>query len=497
MTYINHSRSKIKPKSKIKLYELLRSLEGREEVQLKKYLDSPFFTESKFPIRLFNILRENYPGYTQVNREKVFTRLYPGEDFDTRKLNYRYHELYKLVEDFLLQQEFRQSESLQGAARREAYKRKRLYPEFRKASMQEINALPRPNKREADGFEQAFEIYDDIYNHPESISYGSGRDIVRQAVDQLDLQFILQKLKYICDQLARTKTYDEQPDSRFFTAVLEEAAKLKEDYPIIRIFYRLATYYLGDKSEDELREILRQFHELAPQLSMSNQRFLIAKLVIPASIKINANKLSFVEDLFQLLKYGDDSGLYRRSGLVSDATFLNTCTVGARKGEYKWTQAYIERNKPFLPKKSAEEAAVLGEALLLSGKEQYLQALKLLRNLSKKQTPYRLRLHSLTVCCMLGRHLQGEQLLVPLYSYVKAFNRFIYRQNDLSKDRRQAYLNFGKAVLHIAQLRSSNWNDPAERKALLEWMNQFDNLQLRKWLVEQVEWKPEDSQAST
>ena len=55
-----------------KLVTLLKSLNKQEFERLEKYVKSPFFNSSEQLITLFDLLRNDYPDFTSISKEKIF-----------------------------------------------------------------------------------------------------------------------------------------------------------------------------------------------------------------------------------------------------------------------------------------------------------------------------------------------------------------------------------------------------------------------------------------
>ncbi|MCO6476541.1 MAG: hypothetical protein J5I94_07960 [Phaeodactylibacter sp.] len=470
-----------------KLYRLLERLDGRELSWFDKFLASPYFNSNDWPRRLWACLRPAHPQYDALSREEVFEQLCPGEPFDGKFLNDRYSELSRLAEAFFFQQEFRREEALQRRARRYAYRSRGLYGLFAGESRRQADLLLSEPYRSPANLAEAMEVFDGHYFHSEFKSHSDEGDSLHRAIEQLDQHFVLLKLKYATDQLARQQTLRAPLDGRLLDAVLVEAAKLEKDHPAIGIYRRLTLLFREGCSDEGFRDAMGQFYRLSDVLPREEQSFILAKFVALAFQAFNQGRQHYLDTLFELFRYGDEHRLFVFYGVISDATFLNACTIASHAGHFEWAQRFIRNNQAFLPAAAIPDAPALGQAILLFAREDYAGAYHCLNAVYKRQSAYKLRVRPLYVRCLLGMHLEEPRYDEPLRSTLDAFGQYIRRHKTMAPRRKKEYLNFAKAVRKIALLRSQNWRSARARAAAVEWLGRLEPLILGGWLRKQLE----------
>lgn len=472
---------------KPKLYHLLERLDGRELPWLDKFLASPYFNSNPWPQKLWEVLRPAHPRYDAFSKEQVFEQLCPGKPFDFKLLNDRYSELSRLVEEFFFQQSFRREEPLQRRARRAAYRSRRLYGLFSKESRrQAAHLLSRPY-RSPENLAEALEVFSEHYIHPESKSHAEEGADINRAVEQLDQHFVLLKLKFASDQLARQLAHRAPLDGRFLEAALNEAPALESVHPAIELYRRIVLLFQEGCPDEGFRDTRELFFSLGEALPPDEQSFALAKLATLAYWHLNQGRQHYLEELYELFRYGDAHRLFVFHGVMSDATFLNVCTVASQIGHYGWARQFIRANQAYLPAAAVPDAVALGQAIVLFAREDFAGAHHQLNEVYKKQSAYKLRVRSLYVRCLLGMHLEDPRYDEPLRSALEAFGQYIRRHKSLSPQRKREYLNFARAVKKIALLRSQAWHSSRARAATLEWVGQLQPLVLGPWLRKQLE----------
>lgn len=471
-----------------KLYRLLERLEGRELPWLDKFLASPYFHSSPWPQRLWSCLRPAHPRYETLGKEEVFGQLCPGKPFDGKFLNDRYSELSRLVEGFFFQQEFQREEALQRRARRSAYRSRGLFGLFSRESRRQSGLLFSLPYRSPLALAEAVEIFEEHYTHPGANSHSEDRTDTSGAMELLDQHFVLLKLKYASDQLARQRVYQAPLlDGRFLDTALKEAAAMEAAHPAIGLYRRLVLLFREDSPDEDFLAAKTLFCRLGQVLPPDEQSFVQAKLVALAFFRHNQGRQQYMNELFDLFRYGEEHGLFIFNGTISDATFLNACTVASQAGHFDWAQQFIRNNQSCLPIPAARDAAALGQATVLFAREDYAGAHGQLNEVYRKQSAYKLRVYSLYVRCLLCMHLEEPVYEDTLRSALEAFGQYIRRHKKLSGRRRKEYLNFIKAARKIALLRSQAWHSRRARAAALEWLDGLAPLILGSWLRKQLE----------
>lgn len=473
--------------AKPKLYRLLERLDGRELPWLDKFISSPYFNSSELLCKLWGVLREAFPNFEKLGREQVFAALCPGQPFDAPFLNARYSELSRLVEEFFMQQELRRDAALLYPARRAAYRIRKLPRRHQRECRRQAVEL------EADSWDiqnagRLLGLYDELYfGRMRSARQEEGNEAIQKAMFYLDRHFLLFKLKYLADLYARQQTFNESHAPPFQEAALAEAARIQEQSPLVRLYCRLALLLRGEFSEESFRTLWRLFQQDSSRLPPAEQSFFIAKFVSLAFQRLTRGEMVYQDLLMEVYKHADEGQLLIEDGQITDTSFSNACTIGINAGAFDWVLGFMARHKQYLPPSEAEQAYALGKAAVLLGQEDYKGAHLLLQGIRDRRPNFQLRLHSLSVRCLLGMCLEDTTCYSALCHGAEAFSRYIRRQPNLAAGRKQGYLNFVRAAKKIAALRLHGWASARARNGLRQWVGSLDPLMLRPWLEQLLE----------
>lgn len=91
---------------------ILRSFSREEIIKFDDFLKSPYFNKKRPVQNLFAEIKKYYPGLdsSELEKDKVWKKLYPGREYNYGVMKNLIHDLTKLAEQFITQEEYRQNE---------------------------------------------------------------------------------------------------------------------------------------------------------------------------------------------------------------------------------------------------------------------------------------------------------------------------------------------------------------------------------------------------
>ena len=104
--------------------ELLKTLNQEELKKLKDYISSPYFNKSETLVKLYEIILKQAPDFNsrQLQKEKLYNKLYPGKKYNEQTIRSRMVELTALIKGYL---------TLTGIEKDEFILKKTLIKEYR------------------------------------------------------------------------------------------------------------------------------------------------------------------------------------------------------------------------------------------------------------------------------------------------------------------------------------------------------------------------------
>jgi hypothetical protein len=93
-----------------KIAVLFKTFTKTEFEEFENFVKSPFFNTSGQIVRLFEILKKDYPEFRKTEKKEIFKAVFPEEPYKDKKIRDLFSRMLKLAEDYLAQTEFRKSE---------------------------------------------------------------------------------------------------------------------------------------------------------------------------------------------------------------------------------------------------------------------------------------------------------------------------------------------------------------------------------------------------
>ena len=99
---------------KTKLIQYLKTFTKTEITQFGKFLQSPYFNNSKLLIQLFQVLKKHHPDFDSkvLERRRISRKLFPNQKFQEKKLSNLFSDMDKLIEKFWIVEHIEQKSKL-------------------------------------------------------------------------------------------------------------------------------------------------------------------------------------------------------------------------------------------------------------------------------------------------------------------------------------------------------------------------------------------------
>ncbi len=118
--------------------DISKTFNPEEIKKFREYLDSPYFNKRKKLLKLFDVITNYYPFFTDEHftRENIFQKVYSGENYSYGKINEGLSALYKLSLNYLRQVSFENNDIYSDVTFLEGIRKKSLKNIFKLQSRQ-------------------------------------------------------------------------------------------------------------------------------------------------------------------------------------------------------------------------------------------------------------------------------------------------------------------------------------------------------------------------
>ncbi len=268
--------------------EELKSFEG--------WLHSPWCNSNKNLIKLLEKLKKHYPAFDnpKLTKKKLFKQVLPTGKFSDRRINNLLSEGYLAAERFMVFHNLSQNQNLQKDLLTQELQNRHLEDWFFRDAQKEIDRLESKEVKDWEDHLDLLRLHRRVYHHPNQVPrLQSGKQIISQMGEQLDLVYLLEKAAIITEKVFRNRirqneNHEVEKELKIWLQASEGVDHLAIDLYKMRFEYKEETML---EQYFELRTVfLKQHKELNSKeqkvhlISLMNKGFLIKKIQALKSI---------------------------------------------------------------------------------------------------------------------------------------------------------------------------------------------------------------------
>lgn len=461
-----------------RLIQLLTTLSAKEYRELDRFIQSPFFNQREDVVKFFQYLHECMTVHRVIpDKQQAHRFLYQDAAYDDHRVRVVMSLLLKLIEKFLVTQEFL-SDDIQVKTRLLKIFRQRQLRKHFESTLREVETLQEKKPdRNADYFEHQFMIRHESYQFKVSRQRIGDLDL-QLAIGDLDTAYLSRKLRQVCLALSHQAVYKTEYSLGLVDELLHYiAAKKLLDIPAISIYYH-AYHAIINPDHAEAFAIFKQtLLANAPFFPPEEQRDLFLLAVNFCMRSYNEGNPAYLKDLFVLYQEGLEQGYLLSNGQLSRFTFRNIVTLGLILREYHWVEQFINDYQLYLPIDYRSSMHSFCLARLEYSRQNFDIALQLLQHSNYKDLL--LNLSAKTVMLKIFYEMDEFDLLD---SHLQAMHIFLRRKKIMAyhQENYQNLLRFTKKLLELK---------PYDEAARIEMRKQIQEIRAvaeRAWLLERL-----------
>lgn len=432
-----------------KVFQVLGYLNPPEHKRLLKYLNSPYFNQSKTLIKLCEILLSLIEkGKAGFEKKSVWQKLFPGELYDDVNFRKYCSDLLKQVEGFMAKEAIAQDESGEAIDVLDFVVKKRLDPLFNSILRQARSEVEKKPYRSLDYYFKAYTIERHYYTMMDFDVKLEVRSNVEEISQNLDLFYWIEKLKLYCTVLSQKKTRNHKYDLKF----MDEVVGYLHNYPIESV-PALAIYYyafmtLYDETDVNhyynLRRNLNMYIAVMPQQESIE---IFDSALHYCTGKINQGNREFLQEYFELCEEAVEKNVFLFKGELASWRFNNIIAAALRLGKLDWAEHFAENYKQYLPTDNRQNTYTFNLARVYLYQKKYEKVLSLLQDIEYEDIGY--NLISKAILTITYYELDEQS---ALDSFTESFRVFLNRHKNLPVQWRRSYLNLLKYVRRITRL---------------------------------------------
>lgn len=463
-----------------KTIALLKVLTPKDLRQLKKMLQSPFFTTNPHLLDLFQLLRSCHPHFNsrKLDKHLVFRTVFPEHTYSDIKLRNLLRELTKILEDYFIFQEIKTAAFQRRKMLSKIYQKKEMQTWSEREIKKGRKVLDAQVFRDGIYFQAIYELNLIQLEGISSKQLKQREQLLRQTAFSLNCVNIFSQNRILSEQKSFAKI-----------ATAEQDIQSAEDYlntnVVSNIYQQLITLY---EQEDlkTFQQLKKYFSENISSIRPSLQLEFLTHLINFSIQKMRTDDIFFNKTTLELYQLGLLHKILLQNNRLSDTAFLNITTVAAKAKEFEWTKSFLENYQTFLDPKDKEEVICLGTISLLFHQHSFSEITALLAQQTFIHPFHKISARLYGIRCYYELFLKDATYFSLLIDHSLAMEKSIYRDAFISPEYSEAILNFSKFIRKLANQRSIGQLDLSQQDKLIGFLDQQKITISRSWLLKKI-----------
>ncbi len=461
-----------------KLFELIQCLSEKQKSMIRHDLSLPHM-DQQVHLHLFNALnQQSAAGDDKINRKKIYSEVFAEQKYSDQKLRLLCSQCLKKVEHSLALKALEEDENLINLSLLKVYKKLNSKGLYEKQLNKTFKHFSKAQIRNSDFHDQKIHLEDERSDY--LLAQKRNQDLnIQTVLNQVDLAYILKKLKFACSALAHQSIYSIEYDMGLLDlALTKQIFEQYKETPAIDLYYRC--YQMLCHPEDS-----NKFDIYLAALRKHNACFPIEEIrsIYLFGLNVCIRRLNAGEKKYGMIGLEIyEEALKNRylliNGKLSRYSYRNITMMAIRSGEFLWAKNFTEEYKGYLKKQEMKPAYHFNKALI----HYYQNELEEARGniVEADFSDHLIHLAAKTLQAKIYFQLQEDSLL---WSHLDTMEMYIIRKKIIGHHRSN-YKNF------ISLLRKMSKINPYNKDAKLKLIKQVKKenvLTERTWFLEELE----------
>ncbi len=438
----------------IKLIQILETFSPKEWKKFHSFIQSPYFNTNPRLVTMVSLLRQAAPDFEHPSLEKeaLFREMY-GEEapYNEQQVYDHISFLMRHLETFLAFGEWEEDPSGQQLMLLKALTQRDLDDQFDRVYKKVDKNLRKSKIRNVKYQLDQFLLFQEGFLHDAKKQQRSKGESLHQTLAQLDIYYLIAKLRFSCELLNRRNILNVSHESEMLDEIrlfLEKEENPYRDHPILSI-YRQVFFLLSDFEEEaHYRSLVALLDDYSHFFPVDEAGGLYTYVLNYCTKKINSGRKEFIKEAFELNKKLLEKQIIPEAGVLDHSKYKNIVTVGLILKEYDWVKDFLEDYKEYVTEEVREAAYHYNLANYYFSQKEYRKAMRTLIYLDIDDVYYNLSAKKLLLKAYyeLDEEDALETLISTFYTYIK-------RNKTISKYHFETYSNFLRFVRKADKLR--------------------------------------------
>lgn len=468
------------------LIRLIKSFSKKELKEFLLFVKSPYFNNEKVLISLSEIIFDSFPDFDKT-KEEVFSKLYPGKNFNDSLSRNIYSDMMRLAEEFLAIKNYRTDKLKFRKGLLSELSKRNIADRFLKQKKIIADMLSKVEIKDGEFYYNLYELESE---HKNFITRTKDLYIKKEAlaenIIELLVIFFLIKFTYFNAISSNRKKiiHDSGVEPKFeyeIENILHKGKHLLE-IPYIKVFYYLYKI-IKDESEEHFH-LLKAFTENnLNQISEKDWQSVFTVLTNFSYMKVLAGNINYIKEQFEISKTSIEKGVHKSShGFIPHIQFMNIVITGLDMDKVKWVEDFIEKYSVELKDEFRTPTQHFCRALIFYNKKSYDKALRELALVETEDFSFKQQIKSLYLKIYFDLN-EPESF----YFHVDSYKHFVTENklvHDLVRKQLSDYISYTKRLFDLKS--NVNGIDKFALNQLEKDVIKNKSLVNKKWILEKI-----------
>ncbi len=436
-----------------KILKTLQTLDSATFRRLGDAFASPYFTSSPLLLKLYALLKKEYPVFdiARLDKENMFKALYPGKPFNDGALRVLVREFSRITEDFLAFESLKNDETARQKVLTKWYGAHNLYAEFEKSTQGLLAKMEQQPYRDVEYFGKAAGLYASYFFHQHTEKYTLDDQVLTQLMESADRSYILLKMRLASEMKNRERILSKQYEIPLLKEALAAgAASLLQDNVPFALYRLLLSLYETEENLEAFQSLKDLLTREIGSLRPFDQSMLLTQLINYVVQQLNKGNTGFNRDLFELYQLALAHKLVLSNGKIEASVYQNIVSAGCKEKAFLWTEQFIQEYAPFLEADIRQDCKTMALALVCFNQSDYDQAIQLITEHRFFNVLIQMNTRVILSKAWFEKFIQDDDCFDLLLYQLETNEKFIRRNRVVSRPKKEENLNFFMAVRHLA-----------------------------------------------
>ncbi len=464
---------------KTKLVQVLKSLRKKEFLELRKFLNSPFFNRRADVVHLYDFLAKQLKKKgAWPEKETIYQELFPHKKYHDANFHLVVSYLFKLVEEYLSIRQFLKDDRAMKLRLVQSYRQRNLPGHFDALANRLKQNLNQEEFRDGEYYDYFKKIYWEEYLM-KVVADPSNSNLYLEDFSQMtDISFFAQKMRQICLLKVQRSIYKvAEPTQSFlpYVSFLQEQDLIR--IPAIGIYFYAFNFLQGEEDEINFQKFKSLLFSKGMVFALSEHRELYLLAVNFCIKQVNGGNKVYFQEMFQLYQKALELNVLLENGKLSRFTYFNAVASGIHMEAFAWAKEIVYQYRDSLEEDYQETSFRFNLARIEYEQKKYSEVLDLINNIHFSDI-----LVSLAAKTIILKTYYQLREFDLLDAHLNAMDKFVRRNRVLGYHKS----NYLSIIRYTQKLIALNVYDKEAVQVLKETIEQEEKLTEKKWFMEQL-----------